>query len=373
MNRPGFDDPGQAQRYGDFLCGIWASACDVFDLPAGHAARITGELRRLLPSWADDEIGDSPSFRSYVAGDGFPAELSVNWSGHRPELRVLFDCLPDARSGYHHTPADHSGTAELRAASPRFREIDRHFTLAAGRPSAAPLWHSIAWRPPAQPAHKTYFGLFEWPIPYRYAAVADAMEQLGMAAAWEHARRWIERDGGRPWEIEFVGLDLASASDARVKIYYRNHDADIHELNRIASVARTHDANDALAAFRTLTGGQDDAGEAALTCLAFRSGLERVAEATTYLRLPSLASSDQESVDRTAALLDQVHRDARPLRTFAAALAPVRLDDSRGFLELVSYRAAHQRGDITTYFRFPVFERLAAAESVASVASADLV
>jgi hypothetical protein len=49
--------------------------------------------------------------------------------------------------------------------------------------------------------------------------------------------------------------------------------------------------------------------------------------------------------------------DPGPFRTLAAALAPGPLSRSRGVLELVSFRAADRHGDVTTYFRFPVFDR----------------
>jgi hypothetical protein len=268
--------------------------------------------------------------------------MSVNWSGTRPELRLLFDCLGDARSGE-------------TVATRRLEQIHEIFTSRPGRPPA-PLWHSVAWRPPSEAVHKTYFGLYAWPLAQRYAAVSEAMGRLGMAAAWDDARRRVEDAAGRR-EIEFFAVDLADEACARVKIYYRNHGADIGEMNRIASVARHHDAMRARAAYRTLAGDRTDAGEAALTCLAFRSGLDQVAESTTYLRLADLAHSDQQAVDRTAALLRREGVDPGRLHTLATALASGPLEDSQGLLALVSYRAAGRRGDITTYFRFPVYDR----------------
>ena len=147
-----------------------------------------------------------------------------------------------------------------------------------------------------------------------------------------------------------------TSADARVKIYYRNHGAGLAEVERVASVASHHDTERARAAYRTLAGNRADAGEAALSCLAFRSGLDRAAESTTYLRLPDLAADDEEAVERAAALLHREGVDPGGFRTLAAALAPGPLAGSRGFLELVSYRTAGRRGDVTTYFRFPVYD-----------------
>jgi hypothetical protein len=338
--------PARGRLFGDFLGGLWATACDALEVPVDQAVRTTRMLRGLLPSWSGDPIGHKPARPSYVTGDGFPAEMSVNWSGPYPELRVLFDTLGEEDPD---SPVD---TGETRF----WGRIHELFTTHAGRPSTAPLWHSVAWRPPSRIVHKSYFGLYEWPASHRYAAVGEAMDRLGLTAAWDDARRRVETAGGER-EIEFFAVDVADGADARVKIYYRNHDADLAEMNRIASVAGHHDAAGAAAAYRTLTGDREGAGEAALSCLAFRSGLDRAAESTTYLRLPSLAAGDAEAVDRTAALLRGEGVDPGRFRALVAALAPGPLEESRGLLELVSHRAAGRRGDVTTYFRFPVYDQ----------------
>lgn len=336
--------PASGRRSGEFLCGLWATACDVLAVPADQAVRSIRTVQALLPAWAWERIETKPSTPSYVADDGFPAEMSVNWSGGRPELRLLFDCLGDVRFGLQ----------SVTAATRRWGQIHRIFGLQSGH--AAPLWHSVAWRPPGTMRHKTYLGLYAWPHSQRYAAVGEAMAQLGMATAWDQARRHVENAAGER-EIEFFAVDLADEADARVKIYYRNHGADIGEMNRIASVALRHDGERAQAAYRTLTGDRDNAGEAALTCLAFRSGLDRVAECTTYLRLADLAPSDRQAVDRTATLLRSEGVDPSRFHSLATAWAPGPLEDSQGLLALVSFRAAGRPGDVTTYFRFPVYDQ----------------
>ena len=352
--------PVRGQRLGEFLCGLWTTACDALAMPVELGAQTTEMLRGLLPVWAGEKIGAAPRQPSYVAEDGFPAEISVNWSGARPELRVLFDCPPGVLDGHSRYASGRwiGAGPGARVASRRFRRVSELFTARAGRPSSAPVWHSMALRPPNRVIHKTYFGLFAWPAEERDIAVGAAMERLGMAAAWADARRRVAQDADRHGdrEIEFFALDLASTARARAKIYYRNHDADVHEMNRMASVALSHDAEKGLAAYRALAGARAGAGEEALTCLAFHGGVDHATEATTYLRMPSLTSSDREAVDRTSALLRREHVDPLPFEALAAALAPGPLEDSAGMLELVSHRTARGRGDITTYFRFSVYD-----------------
>ncbi len=337
--------PAQGRLFGDFLCGLWATAAEALGVPVEQSVRTTRALRAALPRWAHERIGLAPAHPSYVADDGFPAEMSVNWSGGDPELRILFDSLG------HDVVWPGDGGPVTR----RLDRVHETFTPRAGRPSPAPVWHSIAWRPPSRIVHKTYFGLYGWPHALREAAVAEAMDRLGMGVAWDDARRRVETVSGER-EIEFFAVDLADEAEARVKVYYRNHGAGLAEVNDVASVALSHDAAAASAAYRTLAGDRLDAGEAALSCLAFRSGVDRAAEATTYLRLPDLTSSDEEAVERTAELLHREGVDPGRFRLLTAALAPGPLAGTR-VLELVSYRTAGRRGDVTTYFRFPVYDR----------------
>ncbi|GIL27403.1 hypothetical protein [Actinocatenispora comari] len=350
--------PVSGRTLGEYLTDIWATACETLGAAAEQRHHATRELQRLLPDWADDRIEAAPRETSYVADDGFPAEVSANWSGPHPELRMLFDCLSDVppRIGASDPRWNlWSGSSMFTSISPLFRQ-----------PPAAPLWHSMAWRAPDPPAHKVYFGLYGWPVARRYAIVEQAMQLMGLERAWAHARHRIEngaRYGSR--EIEFVGLDIGDSSVARVKIYYRHQDVDIAELNRVASVALQHDEGRALSAYRMLTAGRDHAGAAPLTCLAFRSGHQQAVQATTYLRMPSLTTCEQESVERTAALLGS---EGVPPQRFVAltdAFAPRRADGGRGVLELVSHRAGRS-GDVTTYFRFPTF----AQQSAVPVATA---
>lgn len=308
-------------------------------------------MRSTLPPWADEPIGAVPAEPSYVSDDGFPAEMSVNWSGPIPEVRLLFDRAGDAPGA--------GGVPATGGRSARVREL---FAAPPGLLPPAPVWYSLAWRPPESLVHKTYFGLYTWPIGERYTVVDEVMARIGMGAAWADARARIENHAGSR-EIEFFALDENDDATARVKIYYRNHGADLGEVERIASVAARHDGEKALSAYRILAGDRADAGAAALSCLAFRSGVERVAESTTYLRLADLADNDHEAVDRTAALLRHEGVDPQRFHALAEAIVPGPLRESSGALVLVSYRAAGRPGDITTYFRFPVYRRPAPRSS----------
>ena len=342
--------------FGDFLCGQWEVACDLLSRPEHRAADATERLREMLKSWFDLSIGEKPLAPSYVAGDGFPAEMSVNWSGPQPEVRVLFDvgfasAQPNVEAlALTHRLAEQDPLVSLS----RFEWIADIFLGGGKRQPEAPLWHSMAWRPGAPPVFKAYFGLYRWNHARRGTIVKKAMERLGMGRAWADTCRRMKRIGGQR-ELEFFALDLTEVGRARAKVYYRNRDVGPSTLEAMASVARTHDSERALAAYHTLVADPADAGQAPLTCLAFRGGLDRADESTTYLRLTDLATNEREATERVAALL---RRDGTPdnaYRALVEALAPASLDSVRGLQELASYRSGHTRGDLTTYFRFSVY------------------
>ncbi|MBF9070175.1 tryptophan dimethylallyltransferase family protein [Streptacidiphilus fuscans] len=338
---------------------------------------VSGQLRELLRPWADIPVGRTCPFPSYVADDGFPAEMSVKWSQGRPELRILFEALGSSRPI---TPASNLlAAAELtdRLAGEPMVSLDRYgkvadvFASGAGRGSLpVPVWHSLAWLPGSPPAFKIYFGLFTLAPEDRFSMVGEAMERLGMGAAWaDTAARVAQatRADGVERELEFFALDLDAGERARAKIYYRNHSSSVAVLEQMASIARSHEPERARSAFRTLLGTDPEAaGTAPLTCLAYRSDAERADESTTYFRVSSFTASDAEAAARIGALMAHEGLDPGRHHTLLKAVAPQPLDRSRGLQELVSYRSRGHEGDVSVYFRFPLYPALPVQASLPS-------
>src|SRR5689334_16770813 len=80
---------GEGRSIGGFLRERWIDMCDGLGLPRSMSEPVTDQVRDLLRPWADLPVGQESPFPSYVAADGFPAEMSVKWSRGRPELRIL--------------------------------------------------------------------------------------------------------------------------------------------------------------------------------------------------------------------------------------------------------------------------------------------
>ncbi len=350
---------------------------DGLGLPPTMTGPVTEEVRELLRPWADIPVGQACPFPSYVSGDGFPAEMSVKWSQGRPELRILFESLgasrPITAASSRSTAAELTDrlSARPQVSLDRYRKVADVFAPGAGHEAApVPVWHSLAWKPGHPPAFKIYFGLYTLPLQKRYALVTEAMDRLAMGTAWADTTAQVARatmEDGAVRELEFFALDLDSGAGARAKVYYRNHTSSVAALERMAALARAHEPDRARSAFRTLLGtAPEAAGDAPLTCLAFRSDATRADESTTYFRVSSFTASDAEAAARIGALMAHEDLDPRRHHTLLQAMAPQPLNQIRGLQELVSYRSRGDEGDVSVYFRFPLYPPLSAQPSAPS-------
>lgn len=359
---------GEGRSIGEFLRDRWSDMCDGLRLQHSVAEPVTQQLGHVLRPWADIPVGSACPYPSYVADDGFPAEMSVKWSSGRPELRILFEAL--GSSGPVTAAANLAAATELtgRLAGEPLVSLDRYGKVAdvfgpgTGRAAGSvPVWHSLAWLPGQPAAFKIYFGLHLLPLKERFSMVGEAMERLGMGAAWADTCAGVDRgtlEDGVERELEFFALDLDSSTRARAKIYFRNHTSSVATLEQMASLARSHNPERARSAFRTLLGpAPDAAGEAPLTCLAFRSDTDAdgADESSTYFRVSSFTASDSEAAARIGALLAHEGIDPQRHHRLLQSVAPRPLHRSRGLQELVSYRSLGHAGDVSVYFRFPVY------------------
>ncbi|MER5446538.1 tryptophan dimethylallyltransferase family protein [Streptomyces sp. NPDC002764] len=357
---------GEGRSIGGFLRERWSEMCDGLGLPPTLTGTVTDQVRDLLRPWADLPVGQASPFPSYVAGDGFPAEMSVKWSRGRPELRILFEALGASRPI---TAASNRAAAaaltDRLAGEPlvcldRYGKVADMFAPGPGQEtSPIPVWHSLAWKPGRPPAFKVYFGLYAVDLTERHALVGEAMARIAMGTAWADTSARVARAAsadGAERELEFFALDLDAGARARAKVYYRNHTSSVAVLEQMASLSRAHDPDRARSAFRTLLGtAPEAAGEAPLTCLAYRPDATCADESTTYFRVSTFTASDEEAADRIGALMAHEGLDPRRHHALLHALAPRPLNRTRGLQELVSYRSLGQDGDVSVYFRFPVY------------------
>lgn len=357
---------GEGRSIGGFLRERWSEMCEGLGLPQTLSGPVTEQVGDLLRPWADLPVGQASPFPSYVADDGFPAEMSVKWSRGRPELRILFEALGSSRPITAASNRDAAAALTDRLAGEPMVCLDRYgkvadmFAPGAGQATAPiPVWHSLAWKPGRPPAFKVYFGLYAVELTERHALVGEAMARLAMGTAWSDTSAQVARAAqvdGIERELEFFALDLDAGARARAKVYYRNHTGSVAVLEQMASLARAHEPDRARSAFRALLGtAPEAAGEAPLTCLAYRPDALCADESTTYFRVSTFTASDEEAADRISALMAHEGLDPRRHHALLHALAPRSLNRSRGLQELVSYRSLGHEGDVSVYFRFPLY------------------
>ncbi|WP_246019100.1 tryptophan dimethylallyltransferase family protein [Saccharothrix australiensis] len=336
----------------------WLAAGTALRFTGGRLAASLGELDAVLGDWADQRIGDVREYPSFVSRDGFPLEISVSWRGGVPELRVLFESLgavPTARA------AQDAGRALTRSLAgrpgvslARYLAIEDLYVVEDPLPFRPTVWHSLAVRAGEPPCYKVYLN----PQAHGRRAVPEVMREtmarLGLSRAWDVVAAGYRDLAAEGHQLEFVALDLADRPEARVKVYFR-HTGRV-DLDRVASLARTHDPVLAGPAYRDVHGSPALPANEPMTCLAFRSGRSAPEEANVYLRLAGEVESDADAAARITSVMRRFGIDHRQYLDVARALAPRPLETTTGLHELMSFRTASQRPDVGVYFRFAVYD-----------------
>ncbi|MET8827866.1 tryptophan dimethylallyltransferase family protein [Streptomyces sp. NPDC004610] len=401
------------KTFTQFLGEKWETICRGLDPTdgerAGKGLPPTGEdgerdirnalrdLAELLRPWGDRPIGSRCPAPSFVAADGFPAELSVSWRGARPEVRVLFESLGTDPTPYGCQEAGRRLTRRL-ARRPgtdiaRCLRVEELFLSPAPEPGRPTIWHSLARRPGEQPRYKVYFNPQAQGRDRAAEVVGEAMGRLGLAAAWAPVGRRAGELARRGHELEFFALDLTGGDSARVKVYFRHHALAIEELDTVAALARHHDPERAARA-RALIYGRDSGTvhNEPMTCLAFRAGAGTIGssagsstgsstgfssrsstgsstgsssglsagpdEANLYLRLPGNTLTDTEATARITRLMRLEGVDPRPYAGMVRRLTTGLPAGAGGLQELCSFRTtgAGVPADIGVYLRFGVYD-----------------
>jgi Tryptophan dimethylallyltransferase len=347
--------------FADYLCEKWLVLCDGFGVPASEYEPTYDHIRSLLQPWGAWPIGQKPRYRSFVSGDGFPAEMSIGFSGSAPEFRILFESLGATatsqscrRAGADLTQrmADDFGvyTASYEMVKDVFLPRDSDGGL---------IWHSVAWRPGSEPKYKVYLGTQPYGPERAYDVVGKAMAQLGMSSAWAATLDGMTPELRSAHELDFFALDLNDEPTARAKVYLRHHGVTVDKLDRLAGLASSHCSPIAVGAYRKIVGDQDRIlTHHPLTCLAFHHDADGAVESTTYLRLTSVSSSDSMTCGILGSIVDPNILDAVRYRATMTALAS---GGSPGVQELVGLRTRHHELDATIYVRFDVYGRSATA------------
>jgi DMATS type aromatic prenyltransferase len=341
----------------DFVVDMWDAACRSLALSETGFRPISKEIRSLLSSWKPDTIGEASNYKSQISDDGFPAELSVNWKGSSPQVRILFESLGDPP-----TPRScRQAWADLtkRIASSPGVSLERYLAVkdlfaADSNDNDGFIWHSLAWTPGHSPDFKVYFNAEAQGRQSTYDLVDEAMRRLDLGLQWRHVRDGLGRHGqtdrGGP-RLQYFGLDLANTPTSRIKVYFRHCSNSFEELNAIARLASAHDRMNVLGAYRQILGDRNPANAEHLTCLAFLVNHSRPAWSSTYFRLPGLGP-EKEITKRIAALMRARGMDPAQYLAMMSCISSQR--DSAAREELISIKSGQLEPDFTVYLRFNV-------------------
>nr|4YL7_A Chain A, Aromatic prenyltransferase [Marinactinospora thermotolerans]4YLA_A Chain A, Aromatic prenyltransferase [Marinactinospora thermotolerans] len=301
-------------------------------------------LRRLWGRWGNTPV-ERPGWRSYVAVDGSPFELSAAWNGDGPaEVRVTVEATAD--------PPTPEGNQE--AGWEYLRGLSRHPGAATARVLALEdlfrpqtphdrcwIMHGMASRPGADPLFKVYLdpdarGAAEAP-----SVLDEAMDRLGVRAAWQGLRGWLDEHGGSG-RIGSLALDLADTDDARVKVYVQHAGLDWADIDRQAAVARGHVPGAFSAALEEITGTEVPPHKPPVTCFAFHRGVGVPTAATLYIPMPA-GVPESDARRRSAAFMRRSGLDSAAYLAFLAA-ATGDGEGVRALQNFVAYRPAAPGG-----------------------------
>ncbi|MER5583110.1 tryptophan dimethylallyltransferase family protein [Streptomyces asoensis] len=348
--------------FGGFLEEKWTEVCRGLGVDQWETETVLRDLREVIHPWGSRPVGTRCDPPSFVSADGFPAELSVSWKGGRPEVRILFESLGDDRTPLGCQEAGRELTRRL-AGSPgtdisRYLGIEDLFLTSAPDRYRATLWHSLAWRPGKRPHYKVYLNPQVHGLDHAYDVMAQAMERLGLADAWEPVGRRGAELARRGHELELMALDLDAGDAPRVKVYYRHRPMPMDELDTVAELAHRYEPVRAARA-RGVIYGRDGGtvSNEPMTCLAFREDTSGPQEANVYLRLPDNTASDAEAAERIARLMELEGIDPRPHAEIVRRLTAGRPAGAGGLQELCSYRtiSPEMPADIGVYLRFGTY------------------
>jgi DMATS type aromatic prenyltransferase len=347
--------------YDGFLAGAWDTVCRGLGIADGPAAKGSGQLADLLSPWGSRPVGTRCAWPSKVSRDGFPAELSVNWSRRGIEVRLLFEALGD--------PPDDAANRDAAIALLYRLEAERgaylgwfhkisDLCLGSNPADGATvphrcIWHSIASSESGMDIYKVYLDAGAYGRP-EDELMTEIANRLGFASAWRFMTSVRDTITPRP-EIDYLALDLVDSPTARVKVYFRHRHATLRQLDRLAAAATTHRSDLARRLYAHLMPLDAVVENEPLTCIAFRPDCSRPTQATTYMRVPGRFPTERAASSAIAALMRHCGLDPASYLDMITALAPGRLDEITGLQELVSCRVKDTTADITVYLRFGVY------------------
>ncbi|MCI2421070.1 tryptophan dimethylallyltransferase [Saccharopolyspora sp. K220] len=323
--------------------------CAGVGLDAEEPVRLLGDV---LGAAGARALSEPPLWSSDVADDGAPVEYSVQFDddgGRR--LRILAETLPE-----HPGPA-----ANLRAAQDLVDSLASRYDLALDRlravqdlfscaePQDWAWWFSLIFTADGGPQIKIYLNPNMRGAASAPQLVAEAFDRLDMPDAYATVRNALRRGGLD--RLSFVALDLDQSSQARVKVYFSQHDARPTDAEAVASAVPGIEVGQVRAFCSVLAG--DVAvfrGRPLVSSYSWVSGDgPEPSNYSCYLPVRDYVRDDAVARDRVRRLFRQRGLDPAVLDKVITAVTDRPLSAHAGLLAHVSLRLSHYKTGTTVY------------------------
>jgi DMATS type aromatic prenyltransferase len=311
-------------------------------------------FRAMTASWGERKVGEKSSWQSDVSDDSAPFEFSIALDPQKTELRVLVEAQgsdPNLQSNWQAGLALNQYLSEhFNISVDRFQQIEDLF-VPTNPEAKFSMWHAACFYLDKEPAFKLYLNPQAQQKSRAAAVVEESLVRLGFSRSWPGLAETAAQRGPNKDEFTYFSLDLASHSNARVKIYLRHYDATVEDLEAALSLADNYVAGDATEFCQSLTPIKGRFTKKPIaSCFSFIEGNEeRPSIGTLYIPIGYYTPNDRVAAERLQQyslhynLPNSVYENV--LQAFATRL----LDRKSGMQSHISLRRDNQQRRVTVY------------------------
>jgi DMATS type aromatic prenyltransferase len=329
---------------------------------AAELPRMEQIFTRLLGA-AASRTSLTPAYPSDVVDDHTPYELSLALGGATPELRLLVETSDGDDSLVGRWRAARRAGEWLRdehGADLRRLDVIADLFEPHGEHGLFALWHAIVFKPDAAPETKVYLDLRARGSALAPAILEEALDRLGLAAAYPRLMSDACRRGPVLDELVYFSLDLAAHDSARVKVYFRHHHAVAADVERVIGNLGGVEAGEITGFCETVLG---DAGpyraRPLVSCWSFSGGGARPTGATLYAPIAYYVRDDAEAHARIQRWLGGQLMDVDRYDRSLAAFARRPLDRGVGMHSYVSFKRDANHPKLTCYLAPEAYQTFA--------------
>lgn len=306
-----------------------------------------------LHPWGHVHIGHRPRYRSAIADDEAPFELSVGLSQGLPEVQFYVEAQGEPPGLEANMTAGRQLLDRLarraNASMQRFRAIEDLF-LPSQPQGDFTIWTGASWVLGHDVRLKVYLNP---QVRGKHAAprvLEEAMARLGFERPWAKVQSQLALD--RAHEVSILSLDLSDEADARVKVYIRHYVGGLASIHQQASMARDYVADDVTLFYDVMTAGRNVFDrKPPITELAFSATwAEGPASVTLEFPIGKYAANDEIASRRIGDCLGGFGLHRASYDQLVRAFATLPPDRTRGIQAHVTLRRVAGQARVAVYF-----------------------